>query len=99
MTANRTYKPEKVLLSGASRMLGSALGETLQEGGAEIIQLVRRAPMHSSQMRWEPKKELSGQQKSFEGLAAAIHLSGANVSAHRWTEAYRREIRESRVVS
>jgi len=34
-----------------------------------------------------------------EGLEAAIHLCGANVMAHRWTAAYKREIVSSRVDS
>lgn len=34
-----------------------------------------------------------------EGLAAAIHLSGANVFSRRWTESYKREIAGSRVTT
>lgn len=36
---------------------------------------------------------------ALEGSSAAIHLSGAGVAAHRWTEAYRRELAASRVDS
>jgi len=36
---------------------------------------------------------------ALEGATAAIHLSGANLSAHRWTAAYKKEIVESRVGS
>jgi hypothetical protein len=79
-------------------MLGSALGETLREDGAKVIQLVRREPNHSCEMRWEGKGNINDE-KFREGLTAAIHLSGANVAAHRWTPAYRREIRASRVES
>jgi uncharacterized protein (TIGR01777 family) len=79
-------------------MLGSALRESLRGSGAEVIQLVRRQPAHSSEMRWDGKG-VQNDEKFREGLTAAIHLSGANVSAHRWTRGYRREIRESRVDS
>ena len=37
--------------------------------------------------------------EALEGCAAAIHLAGANVAAHRWTPAYKREMTESRVQS
>jgi hypothetical protein len=36
---------------------------------------------------------------ALEGLAGAIHLSGANVAGHRWTPGYRREMWNSRVES
>jgi hypothetical protein len=96
MTQNDSFKPEKVMMSGASGMLGSALRETLRGSGAEVIQLVRREPAHSGEMHWKGKGQLDDE-KFRKGLRAAIHLSGANLSAHRWTDAYRREIRESRV--
>jgi uncharacterized protein len=35
--------------------------------------------------------------ETLEGISAAIHLSGVNISARRWTSAYKREILESRV--
>ena len=96
MTQNDSFKPEKVMMSGASGMLGSALRETLRGSGAEVIQLVRREPAHSGEMHWKGKGQLDDE-KFRKGLTAAIHLSGANLSAHRWTDAYRREIAASRV--
>jgi uncharacterized protein (TIGR01777 family) len=63
---------------------------------------VRREPENSSESRWDPAAAeiLPGSSRSaLEGLAAAIHLSGANVAAHRWTPAYRREMWASRVES
>lgn len=80
-------------------MLGSALRESLRGSGAEVIQLVRREPAHSGEMRWDAEKGTVHDEKFSQGLTVAIHLSGANLSAHRWTESYRREIRESRVGS
>ena len=55
MTQNDSFKPEKVMMSGASGMLGSALRETLRGSGAEVIQLVRREPAHSGEMHWKGK--------------------------------------------
>jgi len=78
-------------------MLGSALGETLR-AGAEVLQLVRRKPAQTGEMRWDGNR-FEDDEKFRKRLAAAVHLSGANLAAHRWTAAYRREIRSSRVVS
>jgi uncharacterized protein (TIGR01777 family) len=82
-------------------MLGSALRKALLAEGAEIVQLVRREPTHSGEMHWNPAKSAGGGEKAQlpGGLSAAIHLSGANVAAKRWTAAYRREIAASRVGS
>lgn len=89
-----------MLLSGASGLLGTALRNGMRAEGAEIAQLVRRAPTRDGELRWDPAAGLfSENTTALEGLGAAIHLSGANVAAHRWTLEYRREIVVSRVES
>ena len=88
---------EKVLLTGASGMLGQAVEAALRQRGASLLRLVRRDPTNSEELRWEPAGAGIEDLKRLEGLSAAIHLSGANVAARRWTAAYKREIAESRV--
>jgi uncharacterized protein (TIGR01777 family) len=90
----------KVLLSGASGMLGSALRQALVARKFEVLQLVRRSPVASGQVEWDPMgvKPIANM-RALEGLTAAIHLSGASVAAHRWTAAFKREIWLSRVES
>src|SRR5205814_8641196 len=52
----------------------------------------------SEEVRWEPTAASPiARPDRLEGLDAAIHLSGANLAAHRWTPQYRREITASRV--
>jgi hypothetical protein len=88
---------EKFLLSGASGLLGPAIRAAL---GGNVLQLVRRAPCSESELRWDPSIPTPLADKTpLEGLSAAIHLSGANVAARRWTPAYRREMWSSRVDS
>lgn len=83
-------------------MIGTALGKALESCGHRILTLVRKQSSDSSdsasQIVWNPK---AGQLPSapLEGISAAIHLSGANVSTHRWTDSYKREIEESRILS
>ena len=101
VTQTKITGPCKVLLSGASGMLGSALREALRAEGADIVQLVRRKPALSGEMHWDATENSRFGEKSqiLEGLAGAIHLSGANVVARRWSGEYRREIAASRVES
>ena len=88
----------RVLLSGASGLLGTALRTSLLGSGAEIRQLVRRPPAGPRELEWNPASQRPLASSSrLEGLTAAIHLSGANVAAQRWTPIYRREMWSSRV--
>ena len=90
----------RVAFSGASGMLGRALMRGVSARGAPILQLVRRAPAGPDELQWSPGAEPAlADRAPIEGLFAAVHFSGANVAAHRWTAAYRREMTESRVGS
>jgi uncharacterized protein (TIGR01777 family) len=88
------------LLTGASGMLGAAVRNALTARGAEVLQLVRGDPGQAGQLKWNPSAaQPLADPSALEGLSAAIHFSGANVAAHRWTPAYKREIWTSRVDS
>lgn len=81
-------------------MLGSALRDALEQRKAKLIQLVRRDPAGREELRWDPQAPSPvAQPEALEGLDAAIHLSGANLAAHRWTPQYLREVTASRVDS
>jgi len=88
------------LLSGASGLLGSALRRALTGQGQRSLQLVRHAQGSADEILWNPVAENPLHAvDSLEGLGVAVHLSGANVGAHLWTEDYKREMTESRVGS
>jgi uncharacterized protein (TIGR01777 family) len=92
--------PGTLLLSGGSGMVGSAVHQALAARGAGVLQLVRREPDSAGQLQWKADAVLPFRDSEpLEGLRGAIHLSGANVAAHRWTPAYKREIWQSRVQS
>ena len=81
-------------------MLGTAVRQALADRGAGVLQLVRRDPVEAGQVRWIPGASTPvSDPEPLEGLAAAIHLSGASVAAHRWTSAWKREMWLSRVES
>ena len=81
-------------------MLGTALRGALAARGLPSLQLVRRDPVSPGQLHWNPGVTPAiPNPEPLEGLAAAVHLSGTNVAAHRWTPAYKQEINLSRVQS
>lgn len=89
-----------IILSGGSGILGSALRHALVARGNRILQLLRRVPAAEGQLQWNPDADPAIQNPAaLEGSLAAIHLSGANIAAHRWTHAYRRELAASRIDS
>jgi uncharacterized protein (TIGR01777 family) len=86
---------KRILISGASGLIGSAVVPALEADGCEVTRLVR-GPGSANELRWEPMREVSPALVS--RFDAVIHLSGENV-AGRWTAEKKRKIRESRVVS
>lgn len=92
-------EPFKVVLSGASGMLGTALQTALAERRISALQLVRGAPASRNQLAWNPPTEPAvANPAALEGFGAAIHLSGASVG-RRWSAAYKRKLAASRVQS
>jgi len=88
-----------ILLSGASGMLGKAIASRLEDQGNRVLTLVRRRTESESELSWDPAGAGIAEPQKLEGLAAAVHLSGANVASRRWTAAFKREMAESRIQS
>ena len=83
----------RILISGASGLIGSSLQTKLTQQGDETVALVRHAP-RAGEVQWSPGQALDPQ-KLFE-FDAVVHLAGKNI-AGRWTQKFKREVRESRV--
>lgn len=88
----------KVLVAGGSGLIGSALVPALRESGHQVVRLVRHDPAGPDEVRWDPARgELDA--ADLKGVDAAVNLSGAGVSSRRWSESYKRKIRDSRLDS
>lgn len=87
----------KIIISGASGLIGKPLIASLRKHGHEVVQLVRRAP-RVNESQWNPS---AGQLDVavLEGCDAVIHLSGAGIGDRRWTAKYKQELVESRTKS
>src|SRR6266568_5663294 len=86
----------RILISGASGLIGSAFVASFESRGNEVIRLVRHASTSVHEIRWDPMRPIPPELIS--GFNAVIHLSGESV-AGRWSESKKSRIRESRVVS
>ncbi|HLM57882.1 MAG TPA: TIGR01777 family oxidoreductase [Pyrinomonadaceae bacterium] len=91
----------KVIVTGATGLVGRALVRSLLSKGHEVTRLVRgdsqafRAP-GSSAAHWDPEKGTIDA-GALEGHDAAVHLAGESVAGGRWDDEKKRRILESRV--
>jgi uncharacterized protein (TIGR01777 family) len=83
----------RIVVAGGSGFLGRPLIKRLRASGHEITQLVRRPATKPEHQTWDPAKPV----ELPADTGAVINLCGAGVGDHRWTEAYRREIYDSRL--
>jgi len=89
-------QPQRVAITGASGLIGSALSAFLSARGDDVVHLVRREPRTGAEVGWDPASRTLNP-GSLSGLTAVVHLAGAGVGAHRWNSAYKQEILASRV--
>lgn len=93
----------RIAVTGSSGLIGSALVRSLLADGHQVVRLVRRhgalgpQPDGSVAIGWNPAL---GQldRAGLAGTDAVVHLAGAGVGDRRWTDAYKREIRDSRLL-
>ena len=89
----------KILISGATGLVGTALAPVLTAKGHEVFKLVRKAPSTASEIRWDSEKGFSpADLERLEGFDAVVHLAGDNVASENWSDDKKRRIRESRTV-
>jgi uncharacterized protein len=90
-------KPLKILLSGASGLVGSVLIPFLTAGGHQVIRMVRGTPrLGTAEVQWDPTRGVADLTR-LEGMDAMIHLAGENIASGRWTAERKARIRDSRV--
>ena len=90
----------RIAITGATGMIGSRIASFLQAQGHQITVITRRSSYHQPQtpvIIWDPALNYIESEK-LEGFDVIIHLAGANVGEY-WSEAYKKEILDSRVQS
>ena len=91
----------RVIITGATGLIGSALVRSLVADGHGVTRVGRgggrgAAPPGVADVRWDPDQG-SLPADALEGHDAAVHLAGEPVGEGRWTDEKKRRIRESRV--
>ena len=87
----------RVAVTGATGLIGTALVAQLKSDGYQVQKLVRRPVRTADEVFWDPiKGEIDT--NSIEGVDAVFHLAGASVGGKRWSAAYRSEILNSRLL-
>ena len=87
----------KVVVSGASGLIGSELVPALRTSGHDVIRLVRREVAGADEVAWNPATG-SLDAHLLGGVDAIVNLSGENIG-QRWTASRKREILESRLAA
>ncbi len=87
----------RVLVSGSTGLIGTALVQQLGQCGHDAIRLVRGDPPDGlPSIRWEPSRgELDP--RDLLGVEAIVHLAGEGIASKRWTTAQKARILDSRV--
>jgi uncharacterized protein len=91
----------KILLTGATGMLGRELGKRLAARGDDLTCLVRdvraaRLPFPATCVAWDHTRPVPAH--ALQGVEAIVHLAGTPLADGRWTEERKRSIRDSRVL-
>ena len=84
----------RILVSGVSGPIGTALLPALRNSGWSVVRLVRGGAAGGGQIAWDPARPISAEDVS--GFDAVIHLAGESIVG-RWTAAKKVKIRDSRV--
>lgn len=85
----------KILVTGATGLIGKALVKKLIEKGHSVSILTRSKNNGEASYFWDPKKGFIDDD-AFAGIDSIIHLAGASI-ANRWTSAYKKELYNSRI--
>jgi uncharacterized protein (TIGR01777 family) len=86
-----------VAITGSSGLIGTALIDALTAAGHRSLRVVR-GPAGADAITWDPAAgTIDG--AGLEGIDAVVHLAGAGIGDRRWTDAYKKELVDSRTDS
>lgn len=86
----------RVVLTGASGLLGPALIASLRADGHDVVRLVRREPTAPDESGWDPAAG-TVEAAALRGADAVVHLAGVGLATRPWTPSHKRAVMDSRV--
>lgn len=87
----------RIVVSGSTGLIGSALVQALEKDGHEVVRLVRRRSDEDDGTAWWDPAAGAIETSGLEGADAVVHLAGENIGTGRWSAERKRRIRDSRV--
>ncbi|MFN0139544.1 MAG: TIGR01777 family oxidoreductase [Pyrinomonadaceae bacterium] len=87
----------RVLITGATGLVGTALQRSFIEKGYDVLVASRGEPKGENYVQWSVEDGFAEPEK-LEGVDAVVHLAGESVNGLRWTEEKKKAIRDSRVL-
>jgi hypothetical protein len=85
---------DRILVSGVSGLIGTALLASFEPQSPHIVRLVRGSVSNAAQVSWDPLAPISP--TAVSGFDAVVHLAGESIVG-RWTNEKKSAIRDSRV--
>lgn len=85
----------KILITGATGLIGKRLANRLKEKGHSVNILVRNKTENPNEFLWNTTENFI-EDEAFTNVESIIHLSGASIGK-RWTKNYKKELHDSRV--
>ncbi len=86
----------RVLIAGASGLVGTELQRQLLDEGHDVLTLVRREPRTATEFSWAPEARVIDA-AVFDSVDVVVNLSGASIARIPWTRGYQKQIVDSRV--
>ena len=95
MTPTPNASTQRVVVTGASGLIGTALCAALSSGGHPVTKMVRRSP-GPGEAQWDPSKGTIDA-TALEGSWAVVHLAGEGIADAKWTDEQKAKVLDSRV--
>lgn len=93
---------QRIAVTGASGLIGSALVRALMARGDDVVAFSRN-PAHHQQtaspitwVRWDPR-DMDATRRALHGCTTIVNLVGASIAGKRWSSAYKQQLVSSRV--
>jgi len=93
----------RVLMSGATGLIGKEIGKRLVQSGHSVTALVRdiekarkTLPFPAKLVKWQAGDEVP--REALEDVGGVINLAGESIAGGRWTEEQKKKILDSRIL-